>query len=509
MAYLPIKTDVLGDGQVVYGGAQADAFGRGRVSEPQTLFNVSFQYDAQPLLMQVVNVGSGTAVKTTNVSSMTLSTGGTTTAWGTILQSKGYYRYEPGKSQFILMTGVLGAYAQNVRQQIGYYDVNDGAFFDMNGNQGASGKCAVTLRTSTSGSASDTNSVLSTSWNIDKMDGTGVSGITIDFTKTQIFVIDLEWLGTGRVRFGFVVNGILYYCHQFVWANSAAATGPYMNTACLPLRWEIHNIGAAGGSTSMYAVCGAIISEGGNQAPKALQHSTDNGITGKSCTTTLQPLLSISPVLTFNSIVNRAKYNAIDLNVLNTNNNAGRWVLLFNPSLAGTPAFAQVVPSSAMSVDVAATAIGGITISATSTSGGSTTYTWAGNSINGASQGLNNQWVGYQVVVSGYNGANTGNNGTFTITASTGTTFTVANATGTSATTGAPIFTVGGIPLTSGYFQANNTGGGLISPQDLASLKYSLNLDVAGQIGDVLSLCAQAQTGTDTIYGSIVWTEER
>jgi hypothetical protein len=96
------------------------------VSQPQNLFSVNFTYDANPLLMQVLNVGAGTGVKTTNVSSVTLATGGNTSGDGSILQQRSYNIYQPGKSQFIQMTGIIGAAKANVRSQIGYYDVNNG-----------------------------------------------------------------------------------------------------------------------------------------------------------------------------------------------------------------------------------------------------------------------------------------------------------------------------------------------------------------------------------------------
>ena len=498
--YTDVATDALGNLSITAGGAGSDAFGRLRISEPTTLFNVSFQYDAQPLLMNTVVNGSATATKTANVSSVTLSTVDGTTAHGVDFISKQYSRYEPGKSQLIVMTGTIGAAKANVRSLIGYFDTNDGVFFDQNNGMN------VTQRTSTSGSPVDTP-IAQASWNVDKCDGTGPSAFNADFTKTQIFFIDFEWLGTGRVRFGFFDKGIPIIAHQIY--NDNTITVPYMNTANLPLHWAIHNTGAASGATTMTAICGSVLSEGGQQQPKALQFSASNGITGISVGTTLLPLISISPSLLFNSIANRGAYKLLDLGIMNQNNNMGQWVLRFNPSLAGTPAFASVDPESSMTFDVAASGIGAITISATSTTAGVTTYTWAGNSINGASQGLNNQWLGYKVVVSGYNGANTGNNGTFTITASTGTTFTVTNASGTNATTGAPVFSVPGQPLFTGYFQANNNGGGLISPPDLANLKTVMGLDAAAAIGDVMTLCAQAQTATDTVYGNLVWSEER
>jgi hypothetical protein len=49
-----------------------------------------------------------------------------------------------------------------------------------------------------------------TNWNIDKLDGTGISGITLDISKAQILWMDIEWLGLGTVRIGFVINGNLF-----------------------------------------------------------------------------------------------------------------------------------------------------------------------------------------------------------------------------------------------------------------------------------------------------------
>lgn len=368
MTYIPTtNTDVYNNLDVVYGGASADAFGRGRVSSPTTLFSTHFQYDLNPLTMQTILTGTGTVVKTTSVASATLSTGGTATSAGAVLESHGYYRYEPGKSQAVAMTGVIGAYTQYVRRKIGLVGNSNGVFFDMDGTTGganaggATGSCAVTVRTNTSGSAVDTQ-VLSPSWNIDKMDGTGPSGITINYAKPQIFFIDLQWLGTGRVRFGFNVGGVLYYCHQAVWANVSSTSLPYMNSATLPLHWEIYNdpAHAAAGTNTMTAVCGSIISEGGEESPQTLIFSADNGITGISCPSSgLTPMISISPALTFASQPNRIVNKILGGSVINTSSSQARWALVYKGTLTAASFNAVNSTYSGMTFDVAATAISG------------------------------------------------------------------------------------------------------------------------------------------------------
>ncbi len=329
--YTDVITDVYGSLQVVVGGAAADAFGRLRIAEPTTLFDAQFQYDTQPLLFQTSLVGSGTVAKTTNESSLTLSTGGTTSTWGAINQTKQYFRYEPGKSQQIVMTGLLGVKTANVRSRMGYFDANDGVYFEMDGTDGMS----INVRTSTSGSPVNSAHILQANWNFDKMDGTGPSGATLDWSKTQIFTVDFQWLGVGRVRWGFFVNGVLVICHQIY--NSNVITSPYMNTANLPCRAEIFNTGAAAGTTTMKQVCMTVVSEGGAEYPQAYQFSVSNGstpITAASGTRT--PLLSIRPKTTFNSITNRAKIivTSVELQDLATTN-AIFWELVYNGTLSG------------------------------------------------------------------------------------------------------------------------------------------------------------------------------
>ena len=340
----------------------------GRVAEPQTLFNVHFHYDLNPLTMEVYTAGTGSVVKTSNVSSATLSTGGTAVTANAIIQSHAHYRYEPGKSQSISMTGVIGVYTQYVRKIIGYTNDYDGVFFDMDGtstgaNAGAAtGKIAVTVRTSTSGSppgAGADTQVLQPNWNLDRMDGTGPSGISLDFTKTQIFFINLQWLGVGRVRFGFNVNGILYYCHQVLNAN--VMTLPYMNSANGPLRWQIYNDSAhaAAGTAELTAICGTVISEGGSEAPQTLIFSADSGVTTRAISQVLIPAISIKPGLLFRGLPNRTIYKIVSGSVLNTGGTYLKWTLVYNGTLSGAMFSDFNTTYSAMQVNIAATAISG------------------------------------------------------------------------------------------------------------------------------------------------------
>ena len=74
-------------------------------------------------------------------------------------------------------------------------------------------------------------------WNIDKCDGTGPSGYTLDLTKMQMFYIDYTWYGAGFVRWGFRgPKGEIIYAHKL--ANNNQNPMAYMRSGNLPARYE-------------------------------------------------------------------------------------------------------------------------------------------------------------------------------------------------------------------------------------------------------------------------------
>jgi hypothetical protein len=123
-------------------------------------------------------------------------------------------------------------------------------------------------------------------WNGDRLNGAGgaynPSGITLNPALDQIWFCDIEWLGVGSVRVGFVINGIFITCHTFNHANTPSTltadnTTTYMTTATLPLRYEITNTGATASASMLRQICSSVLSEGGFQLtgsgnPRAASH---------------------------------------------------------------------------------------------------------------------------------------------------------------------------------------------------------------------------------------------
>lgn len=233
---------------------QTDAFGRLRVSNPVTLFDSFHRYADNGSFATAVN-GEGSAA-TFNADQGLVDLGiGTGSGSYVYRETLRVFAYQPGKSLLIYTTFILNAPKANLRQRVGYFGTNNGFYLEANGTA-----IRFVKRTSVTGSVVDTV-VEQAAWNIDPMDGTGPSGITLDPSKAQILFIDMEWLGLGTVRIGFVIDGQIRHCHSFHHANILTST--YITTACLPLRLEIENTAATASASTLKQVCSTVISEGG------------------------------------------------------------------------------------------------------------------------------------------------------------------------------------------------------------------------------------------------------
>ena len=349
---------------VLADGVQLDAFSRLRVSEARTLFDSQQEYGLNTLQVwdaTANGVLSGPTASTNgSVSSagndvgptsattgMTPITSSATNGHYAVLQSRQYTRYIPGKSHLVLLTGIFATAANPAARLV--------------------------IRSNTSGSPVDTG-VSQASWNIDPFDGTGPSGITIDFTKTQILFIQAQWLGVGRVVVGFDIDGMLYPAHQFLHANNLVV--PYTRTFNLPIRLETRTINTtgvtrsgyfdgnngvfleltnAGAGGTMYFICCSVQSEGGEES-RGFPYSGPNSIISTTVTTR-RPILSIRPKTTYNSQTNRAHIQDIEF-LLRTSTNDCLYELVINGTLTGA-AWTSVSTESVTEFDTTATAISG------------------------------------------------------------------------------------------------------------------------------------------------------
>jgi len=304
-----------------------DAFHRLRVSSPTTLFDYEFKYNHDvDLYWSFKNTGAATHSHDANTISHKLEV---TTASGdkAIAQTRRRVEYIKGKSQLIYLTGNFHGTQTNTRKRIGAFDANNGVFFEIDGLT-----VRVVRRSKTSGSVVD-QQINQSNWNLDTLDGSAdlsnTSGVLLDPTKQQLFIIDYSWLGSNVVRWGIIISNEIIYVHQENYSN--VITVPYSQSGQLPIRAEIENTGTAAGASSLTLTCGTVISEGGS-TEEANGRALDSGLVTVKITTTPMHLFAIriNPATPYSSIKSSV------FNILATSGNSEIiYRFLFNPTVVG------------------------------------------------------------------------------------------------------------------------------------------------------------------------------
>lgn len=317
--------------------ANLNAFGGLRVSSTRLLGEYRYMY------------GSGASVQFNDL----LATSGTitvdytkncaygdvTTATGSrvVRQTKQYHPYIPGTSTKGMMTFKMDTAKANLVQAVGLFDDRDGIFFRMNG---------LTPEVVIRRDGTDIEVVNQSNWNVDRLDGSmsefNQTGVTADFSKCQILVIDYQWLGVGRVRVGFVTDGSLTYVHQFEHVNRT--TEVYINQPSLPIRWEIRNTGTTASASRLMMICGAVYCEGADfETGFSRSISTDGTTTTVTNSTDGQLVLAIRLKNTLVGKQNHSLARLKNWSVFSTNDVQYKIVVLDSAAkIANNPTWASV-----------------------------------------------------------------------------------------------------------------------------------------------------------------------
>lgn len=304
------------------GDAGGDAFGRLRTSSPLTIFDSQQRY-TQDGTWTTASGGSATTSYQSNESAINFTV---TTASGDYIyqESKKVFPYQPGKSLLVTLSFAFAPGQTNLRQRIGYFGTQNGIYLEQEGST-----LYFVLRSYVTGSVINTR-VPQSQWNGDALNGLGTTGKTLDPSKGNIFWCDLEWLGVGDVRVGFVIDGQLIICHTFKNTNKNGTT--YMTTAALPIRQEIENTNTIGSGTTAKQICASVVSEGGyNVAGET--YSVDLGGTAKNLATagTSYPVISLR--------LNSSRLDSVVVpkgvrGIITSNSNV-KWSIVKNATLSG------------------------------------------------------------------------------------------------------------------------------------------------------------------------------
>lgn len=307
-----------------------DAFGRLRVSNPTLIFESQFIYNLLPLLYEQITLNTGAAIThdaTNRHAVMTFAS--TPTGGKAFMQTYSYHRYQPGKSQQISLSFNFIEQVANCLKFVGYSDGVNGIEFQ---NDGTTNRFIIY-----SGTSNGNQIANQADWNLDKMDGTGESGITLDITKRQIVVIDFQALNSGRVRCGFDIGGKKIYCHEFNHAN--VVTVSFVQNPNCPIRAGMTCTGTV--STTMHYNCCSVISEGGQEKSQTgLEFAQDFAVIAANGVRT--HALSLRPKALFNSLPNRHNIAFLEIDILVTGNYPIEWELCLGQAITGTTTFADV-----------------------------------------------------------------------------------------------------------------------------------------------------------------------
>jgi hypothetical protein len=334
-----VTATLTGTNTFTLGTGSTDAFGRLRVSEPYTLYDSKLRYYDHNEFSNV-NTTGGTVVYDANSSTFELNV---TDANGSsvIRETKRVFPYQPGKSLLVLTTFCMNTPKTNLRQRAGYFTTNNGIYFENDGTYNY-----LVIRSYSSGALVE-DRVRQDAWD------NPFVGLNVD--RTQIFWTDVEWLGVGSVRCGFVINGAYVLCHTFHHANVAGNTTTYMTTATLPVRYEITNTAGTTEASMMRQICATVISEGGyNAFTYSETAGRGTSVLRLGTAGTYYPVVSIRLAST--------RLDAIVLprqvDVLSPTVNYYRWKLVLNPTLTNAN-WAGTSSSGTVEYDTAATAISG------------------------------------------------------------------------------------------------------------------------------------------------------
>lgn len=301
-----------------------------QVSEPRQLFEDRHTYNVGATLWETVDNVNGTVSHLANESGVSMSIPG---ASGDKLtrQTFEHFYYTPSQPLKFEFACLFPSEDADLRTRVGAFTTENGFFVEKEGTT-----LNIVRRTKTSGTVVD-NEVAQASWNVDKLDGTGPSGKTLDLTKIQMIAIEYLWYGAGTARISFDIDGESIIAHEFYVANNIAA--PSMTTGNLPIRYEVENTGLTSVTSVLKTYGAAVTSEGGASVDRGFLFSQEGTVTAGSGTRT--HLLSLRPDTVFNSITNRIRFELESVEIVVTGTNPVQWEIGYGHTLT-TPSWADV-----------------------------------------------------------------------------------------------------------------------------------------------------------------------
>lgn len=330
------------------------SFGDLRTAELSPQFQGSFEYTVDNTeLTTNTEVNGGTV---TQASGMALIGTSTTTASTALLISRKHAKYRSGLGGLLRFTALFTTPVAVTEQYIGIMD-------EIGSSEAFENGYGIGYNGTTFGFHRWSNDALTTvtqaNWD-DPLDGTGRSGMTLDLTKLNVWAINYQYLGAGKIELAIendstgdfiVVHTVLYSnlntepsvhnpnFHFTIWTNNKATTSDLII------------------KSSSYAY----FIEGKTSFIELHQIENASGTKEKTSVTTEVAIFTIRNKATYVS-----KTNFIDIVLIGVGasieassaNNLGTVRLVKNATLGGAPSYADInTTDSVVEIDVAGTTV--------------------------------------------------------------------------------------------------------------------------------------------------------
>ena len=224
---------------------------------------------------------------------------------------------------------------------------------------GTTGSAASIAQTK-AGAAINTQFIAQSSWNGDKLDGTGSSGVTIDPTKMNVYQINMQYLGAGALTFYVETcptgnNPVWTLVHTLALPNTLS-TSSFGNPS---FPFTISATQTDNSGTDLTVKCASV--GGFIEGMKALtgnRYSYYNQSTAVG-STNYQCLFTIANTRYFKGRGNHSVINILSITGACKHTSPVIIYLIKGGTLAGNPNFSQSATDSCALVDTAATTVSG------------------------------------------------------------------------------------------------------------------------------------------------------
>ncbi len=178
---------------------------------------------------------------------------------------------KPGRGMFVVLDMILTTAATHPLEGLtvaglgGELGIQGGVFFGLL----AASNALIVVRVNITVGGDGTAFFTQPGFNIDPLDGTGISGVTLDTTERNSYYIEYPPSGVGEIIMGVIIDGKIIPAHRFQHSNSGAPT-PSLKYMSLPIRFDIS--GTALTSSAALRVFSVSVATPGKATYRDTQH---------------------------------------------------------------------------------------------------------------------------------------------------------------------------------------------------------------------------------------------